>query len=174
MTVWRHLLTSKSGGGTQSPPKGRITQYKYKSISAAAPTYCTYKISNVCVCLLTFQRLIDVVVHVVDSQTVLEAGWVFLDPISHHIDRYITVVLLHLTQHRSDVNVIARSQILVTTTTKRASETLPVSPSWGLFSAPRAQQAWGTWSTWCRSCVGPLASLCRCTCRHGAYYRSIT
>lgn len=57
-----------------------------------------------CVCSLTFQSLIDVVVQIVDSQAVFEAGRVLLDPISHHIDWYITVVLPYLTQQKSNVS----------------------------------------------------------------------
>ena len=58
--------------------------------------------ADVCVCGLTFQGLIDVVVQVVDSQTVFEVGRVLLDPVSHHIDRDITVVLPHLTWQRQE------------------------------------------------------------------------
>ena len=54
----------------------------------------------VSVCL-TFQSLVDVVVQVVDSQAVFEAGRVFLDPVSHHKHGHVTVVLLHLAQQRS-------------------------------------------------------------------------
>lgn len=57
-----------------------------------------------CVCGLTFQGLVDVVVQVVDSQTVFEAGRVLLDPVSHHIDRDITVVLCHLTWQKARRN----------------------------------------------------------------------
>lgn len=54
------------------------------------------------VCSLTFQRLIDVVVQVVHSQAVFEAGGVLLNSISHHINGYITVVLPHLAQGESN------------------------------------------------------------------------
>lgn len=56
-----------------------------------------------CVCVVTFQCLVDVVVQVVDSQAVLETGWVFLDPVGHYVDRYVTVVLLHLTQEEGRI-----------------------------------------------------------------------
>lgn len=51
---------------------------------------------------VTFQRLVDVVVQVVDSEAVFEAGRVFLYPVGHHIDGYVAVVLPHLTQQMSD------------------------------------------------------------------------
>lgn len=46
---------------------------------------------------LTFQRLVDVVIQVVNPQAVCEASLVLLDTVRHHIDRHSRVVLLHLT-----------------------------------------------------------------------------
>ena len=56
---------------------------------------------------LTFQGLVDVVVQVVDAQAVLEAGGVFLDPVGHHVDGHVAVVLLHLERKRSYVTRLA-------------------------------------------------------------------
>lgn len=65
-----------------------------------------------CVCALTFQRLIDVVVQVVDPQAVFEAGRVFLDAIGHHVDGNVIVVLLHLTQQRSNITATSPPEML--------------------------------------------------------------
>lgn len=53
--------------------------------------------SGLSVCGLTFQRLVDVVIQVVNPQAVCEASLVLLDTVRHHIDRHSRVVLLHLT-----------------------------------------------------------------------------
>jgi len=55
-----------------------------------------------CVWSLTFQRLVDVVVQIVDPQAVIEVGRVLLRPVSHHIDGHIAVVLPHLTPRESN------------------------------------------------------------------------
>lgn len=66
-------------------------------LSLATYSY-TRDLNKVC---LTFQRLVDVVIQVVHPQAVFEVSWVFLCPVSHHIDGYVTVVLPHLQQQET-------------------------------------------------------------------------
>lgn len=57
----------------------------------------THRPNKIC---LTFQCLVDVVIQVVHSQAVFEMSWVFLGPVSHHINGDMAVVLPHLQQQQ--------------------------------------------------------------------------